>query len=230
MKKIGCLLLVLICFHVKAQMHEVSGGNIGVTLFGGGKMNTSSASDIKYSNGLIAGIGLTTSLAEVIFPEIHYSFASTKYGVDSIGNILENKSNVLGMSLNSKIPVYSLSLGKSSKWECWYMNIKLLLGYNYSINLSNKNNFNYLNKNDQLLEVGLGINPRYSGGHKSRVAWSFIYDFVYRLDFNKNDRFSIENQSDWKQNGFFFRLTILHYKTFDFLGGTSKKKSYKRKF
>ena len=226
MKNVVLLMFIFLSFNSYSQMNEVSGGNIGLSFFGGGKLNSSSTSS-SYSAGLMWGVGITTAIRNIIFPEVSYGSSKTMYGADTLGNALENNSNELGMGINSKIPIYNLSLGKSSKGECWYLNIKFLLDYKYSVNFKNKTNFTYTSQNDHLLNLGIGINPKYSGGHKSRVAWSYFYDVGYRLDLNKNDGFSIDDQTDWKQNGFFFRLTIVHHKTSDFLGGNKPKKSYK---
>ena len=228
MKSLLFLILMLCSINYYSQMNEVTGGNIGLSLLGGGKLNSSG--NIAYSPDILWGVGVTTALGDIIFPEVHYMRSKTNYGINYLGRGLMNNTSTLGIGLNTKLPVYSLSLGKSSKGECWYMNIKLLVDYIYSVNFKNKTNFTYTNQNDHVLSLGLGINPKYSGGHKSRVAWSYFYDFGYRLDLNKNDGFSIGDQTNWKQNGFFFRLTIVHYKTSDFLGGNKEKKSYKMRY
>jgi len=230
MKCFIVVFVTIISITSHSQMNEVTGGNIGVSLFGGMKYNTSTSKAYKAPTGFLLGAGVTTSIAGVLYPEINYAYSKVGYGVDSLANLLETKTNCLGLNLNAKIPAFFFSLGKSSKGECWGVNINLLAGYVYGINFNNRSNFNYINKNDQALEIGIGIRPEFSGGHKSRVAWSYNYELVYRFDLNRNSNFSIENNSGWKQNGLFFRLTIMHYKTSDFLGGNKKKKSYKRKY
>jgi len=222
------LLFFLLKF-IPAQMNERIGRPFGISAFGGLKMN-SSMDGYKNSSGFLTGFGVTTSIANVVFPELNYSFSNTSYGEDSIGKNLINKSKSLGFSLNSKISAFYISLGKSSKQECWGLGVKLLLGYNYSLNFKNDFNFNYVNQNDSGLELGLGINPTYSGGHKSRVSWSYYYEIIYRLDLNKNNQFAIDTHSAWQQNGLFIKLTVLHYNTFNFLARPSKEKSYKRKY
>ncbi len=234
MKLFLCLISfwILLSFNISSQMHQVSGGNIGLVAFGGMSTNKSSLENYKTNGGYFFGVGATTSIKNFLFPEIHYSLSDVNYGTnDSLNLNYQNKNQSLGFSLNSKLHFYSLRLGKSTKGECWWLNLKLLAGYNYALHFSNKSNFqSFANQNDSRLEFGLGINPKYSGGHKSRVAWSYFYDIVYRLDLNKNNNFKLQDASGWQQNGIFFRVTILHHKTSDFLGGNQKKKSYGKKY
>jgi hypothetical protein len=202
----------------------VSGGNFGVSLNGGYVINRPTGSGFGF------GAGLTTSFREVVFPEVSYSYQSESYGADSLATDLGNTSNALGLGLNNKIPVFDISLGKSNKGECWHLLLKLLIDYKYNFMLSQKANFAFEKQNNHGFNFGLGFRPSYSGGHKSRVAWSYFYDVYYHLDLNKNDQMALQ-QSGWKQNGIYFRLTILHYKTSDFLNnGIDKKKAYKRKY
>ncbi len=213
-------------------MHQVSGGNIGLVAFGGLSNNKTNLENYSTKGGYFFGVGATTSIKNFLFPEVHYSFSDLNYGNnDSLGLIYQNKTQSLGFSLNSKLHFYSLRLGKSSKGECWCLNLKLLAGYSFALHFSDKSSFqDFSSQNDNRLEFGLGINPKYSGGHKSGVAWSYFYDIVYRLDLNKNNSFNLHNATGWQQNGIFLRVTILHHKTTDFLGGNQKKKSYGKKY
>jgi len=230
MKYLALLTFSVLCLSGSAQMNEVSGGNIGLTIHAGAETNASSL-DYKSPLGMVYGFGLTTRLADLVFPTVQFESSSLKYGfADSNTTMFTNRSSSLGLGANFKIPVFSIALGKSNKGECTYLRMKLLVGYNYAINFKDKANFDYVNKNDQQLEFGFGINPRFSGGHKSRVAWNYYFDFVYRFDLNKNNGFTTVNGTDWTQNGFFFRFTVLHHKTSDFLGGNKPKKSYKKKY
>ncbi len=217
-------LILIFISKVNAQLHEVSGGNVGISLNGGYVMNTPKGS------GFGMGGGLTTTFGEVLFPEVFYQFQKETYGSDSLANDLSAASHNLGLGLNSKIPIFHFSLGKSSKGECWWLNFKLLLDYKYAWMLSNKSNFNFEQANNHGFNFGLGIRPAYSGGHKSRVAWSYFYDVYYHLDINKNNQLALQ-ETGWKQNGIYLRLTILHYSTSDFLdNGINKKKAYRRKY
>jgi hypothetical protein len=207
-----------------SQLYEVSGGNFGVSANAGYILNNPKGAGYSF------GGGLTTSFGELFFPEVNYSFQKEGYGSDSSGINLSNSSHQLGLALNNKIQVFTLSLGKSNKGECWHLMFKLLLDYRYAWTLANNSNFAFEKQNDSGFNFGLGIRPSYSGGHKSRVAWSYFYDVYYHLDLNKNNQMALQ-ENGWKQNGLFFRMTILHYKTSDFLSnGFDKKKAYKRHY
>ena len=224
MKKVLTYFSFLIVISSHAQVHEVSGGNYGVSLNGGLVMNTPTG------KGFGFGAGITTGIKELIFPEISYSYQNESYGLDSSQVELSNTSNFIGLGLNNKIPIFDISLGKSNKGECWHLLLKLLFDYKYNFMLSQKSNFSFEKLNTHGFNFGLGLRPAYSGGHKSRVAWSYFYDVFYHLDLNKNDQMALQ-ESGWKQNGIYFRLTILHHKTSDFLNnGINKKKAYKRHY
>lgn len=224
MKILSALVFLLFTSINYAQVHEVSGGNIGISLNGGLIMNTPTGAGYGF------GGGLTTGFGEVLFPEVSYQFQKETYGLDSLGAEQSAQSNNLGLGLNSKIPIFHFKLGKSSKGECWWLNFKLLIDYKYAWMLSNKANFNFNKANNHGFNFGLGLRPSYSGGHKSRVAWSYFYDVYYHLDLNKNDQLALQ-ETNWKQNGVYFRITILHHTTSDFLKtGIDKKKAYKRKY
>jgi hypothetical protein len=205
-------------------MNEVSGGNIGLSANGGLVLNSPEG------KGFGFGAGLTTSLGGMIFPEVNFSKRSESYGVDSLGTTRSGSSSFLGLGLNNKIPIWTIQLGKSSKGECWYLGVKFLLDYNYRWALKNTSNFNFTKANESGLNLGIGIKPSYSGGHKSRVAWSYYYDIYYHLDLSKTNHPDISAGS-WKQNGLFFRVTVTHHKTSDFLdSGINKRKAYGRKY
>ncbi len=220
--------LLIIAFFLSApfysQLHEVSGGNVGVSLNAGIVKNSPVGSGFGFNGGI------TTSFRELIFPEVSFGYQSESYGFDSLSNEILNVSNNLGLSLNSKIPIWDISLGKSSKGECWHLLLKVLFDYKYSLMLRQVSTFDFDKQNNHGLNLGVGFRPAYSGGHKSRVAWSYFYDVYYHLDLNKNNQMALQ-QDGWKQNGLYFRLTILHYKTSDFLNnGIDKKKAYKRTY
>lgn len=203
-----------------SQLATVTGGNVGASVSVGALLNQPGG------GGFGTSVGLTTGIREIFFPEIDYTFYKANYGEDSQGNSLKNQSFLLGMGLNNKIPIGSIKMGKSNKLECWVLNLKLLLDYKYKIKLSNQSNFGYPSGDEQLLNLGLGMRPWFSGSHKSRVAWTFFYDLYYQFDLNTS------SYSGWnfKQNGVYLRFTFLHHKTADMLGGSSKKKSYNKKY
>lgn len=206
------------------QAYEKSGGNIGLSFNGGMVMNTPKGTGHGF------GAGITRGFGEVLFPEVSYQFQQESYGADTLAIEQTAASNNLGLGLNTKIPLFKVSLGKSSKAECWWLNFKLLLDYKYSWMLSNKSNFAFNKQNNNGFNFGLGIRPQYSGGHKSRVAWGYFYDVYYHMDLNKNNQPALA-AGNWKQNGIYFRITILHYSTTDFLeNGINKKKAYRRKY
>lgn len=224
MKSITLLITLLINISIMSQAYEKSGGNFGISLNGGYVLNSPKG------NGFGFGAGITRGFGEVLFPEVSYQFQSETYGVDSLNEMQTSTSNNLGLGLNSKIRIFRIKLGKSSKVECWWLNVKLILDYKYAWMLSNKSNFNFNKFNNHGFNFGLGIRPAYSGGHKSRVAWSYFYDVYYHLDLNKNNQMALQ-ENGWKQNGLYFRLTILHYSTSNFLeNGINKKKAYRRKY
>jgi hypothetical protein len=225
MRVIFSIIVFLLSFQFNsAQMNEVSGGNIGLSANGGLILNSPSGAGFGFE------AGVTTSFGGMIFPELNYSKRTESYGVDSLNTELSSSSSFLGLGVNNKIPIWSLKLGKSTKGECWWLNFKLLLDYNYRWMLNNTSNFNFTKGNESGLNLGLGLRPAYSGGHKSRVAWSYYYDVYYRLDLNKSKHPEISSES-WKQNGLFFRVTVVHHKTSDFLdSGINKRKAYGRKY
>lgn len=223
MKK--CLLLtmfIVLGLNSFGQLATVTGGNYGLSLSGGLLMNKPTGS------GWGGDIGITTSFFEVVFPTINYGYMNSTFGFDSTGREYINKSHFLGLGVNNKIPFFSLRMGKSKHQECWYLNLKLLFDYNYRFRLNQVSSFDYQPRNETGLNFGLGIRPSYSGADKSRVAWAFFYDFYYHLDLNKSDQPVMGTSI--QQNGVFFRITVLHYKTSDMLGGGSKKKAYNRKY
>ncbi|CAG5087825.1 hypothetical protein [Parvicella tangerina] len=223
MKSILLVLLILaFSFAGNAQLSTVTGGNFGFSASGGLIMNK------PFGSGLGANFGVTTSLYELFFPEISLGYSSSTYGVDTLGENQQNKSTFLGLGLNNKVPLFSLAMGKSKHQECWYLNLKLLLDYHYRFNLGSQSNFPFKAANESGLNLGIGIRPSFSGADKSRVAWAFFYDVFYHLDLNKTDQPSMGTSI--QQNGLFFRLTVLHYKTSNMLGGGSKKKAYKRNY
>lgn len=216
------LFALLTCFSLTSfsQLAVVTGGNIGGSLSGGFLKNKPTGSGLEFSGGI------TTSFFEVFFPEIDFAHETYSLGQDSSGSNIEQKSNYIGVGVNNKFPVGSIALGKSSKGECWYLNLKLLFDYKHRFKIgSSALTMNPTNQSG--INVGIGIRPTFSGADKSRVAWSYFYDFYYHLDLNKSD---FSNISGIQQNGFFFRFTLLHYKTSDMLGGGSKKKAYNRKY
>ncbi len=221
-KLVICSIMFFSSFAVTAQLATVTGGNIGASASGGIIMNK------PFGNGFGAGFGVTTSFYEIFFPEIGFVYSSSSFGVDTSGENQVNKSSFLGLGLNNKVPLFSIKMGKSKHQECWYLNFKLLLDYQYKFRLASKSNFDFVEKNESGLNLGLGIRPSFSGSDKSRVAWAFFYDFYYHLDLNKTDQPAMGTSV--QQNGLFFRLTVLHYKTSDMLGGGSKKKAYNRKY
>jgi len=216
-------LLVILCFlpfSPFAQMNEVSGGNIGLNLSAGSLLMKPSG------GGFEQRLGVTSSLAEVIFGDVSIASSQERYTFDSLPDFTNNVLK-LGLSINNKIPIYSLKLGKSNRGECWYFNFKFLLDYKFDKILRTSTNFS--NSNQHGLNLGLGLRPSYSGGHKSRVAWSFFYDVFYHMDLNNSINPAISSEN-YRQNGVYFRLTVLHHKTYDFLDqGINKKKAYKRK-
>lgn len=224
MKKIIFLFLLGIGFvyHSFGQLATVTGGNFGASATGGMVMNKPMGS------GFGVNLGLTTSFYEIFFPEVSFGYSSSTYGVDSTGDDLLNQSKFLGLGLNNKIPIISLKMGKSKHQECWYLNFKLLVDYRYDFRFGNRSNFEFVSKNENGINLGLGIRPSFSGADKSRVAWAFFYDVYYHMDLNKTNQPALGNTS--QHNGLFFRFTFLHYKTSDMLGGGSKKKAYNKKY
>lgn len=216
------LVFLLICCNNHAQLTTVTGGNFGVSASAGMVLNQPQGSGWGY------GVGLTTSFFEILFPEVAFSHTTSNFGVDSLNQEYTNQSNFLGLGLNDKIPLFSVAMGKSKHQECWYLNLKLLVDYQYKLRLGSRSNFDLAKTNESGLNLGLGIRPSYSGSDKSRVAWTFFYDVFYHLDLNKVDQPTLNSQI--QQNGLYFRFTFLHYKTSDMLGGGSKKKAYNRKY
>jgi hypothetical protein len=223
MKKLITLLaLVMLSLSHHAQLATVTGGNFGASLTLGSVMNKPEGT------GFGGDIGLTTSFFEVVFPTVTYGIESASFGLDSSGSDLISKSHYLGFGVNNKVPVGSISMGKSSKYECWYLNLKLLLDFNYRLRLNNTSSFDFVPRNETGLNLGLGVRPSFSGADKSRVAWAFFYDVYYHMDLNKSDQPVLGTTV--QQNGIYFRFTFLHYKTSDMLGSGSKKKAYNRKY
>lgn len=216
------LVIVLVCTKNQAQLTTVTGGNVGFSASAGMVLNQPQGSGWGY------GLGLTTSFFEILFPEVTFSHTSSNFGVDSMNQEYTNQSNFLGLGLNNKIPLFAIAMGKSKHQECWYLNLKLLVDYQYKFRLGGSSNFNFVEANESGLNLGLGVRPSYSGADKSRVAWAFFYDVFYHLDLNKTNQPTINSQI--QQNGIYFRFTVLHYKTSDMLGGGSKKKAYNKKY
>lgn len=214
--------IALIYTKNQAQLTTVTGGNFGVSASAGFVMNQPQGRGWGY------GVGLTTSFFEILFPEVAFSHAVSDFGVDSMNQEYTNQSNFLGLGLNNKIPLFAVAMGKSKHQECWYLNLKLLVDYQYKFRLGSRSNFDFVKANESGLNLGLGIRPSYSGADKSRVAWAFFYDVFYHLDLNKVNQPVLNSQI--QQNGVYFRFTFLHYKTSDMLGGGSKKKAYNRKY
>lgn len=214
------MLSVVISIGAFGQLSTVTGGNVGASISGGYLLNKPAG------NGLGLSAGVTTSFYEIFFPEVSYEISRYDLGTDTTGETIAGKDSYLGLGLNNKIPFFSLKMGKSKHQECWYLNFKILFDYKYRLALGSSGVV--LNpKNQSGINLGLGIRPSFSGADKSRVAWSFFYDFYYHLDLNKSEFGTL---SDIQQNGLFFRLTVLHYQTSDMLGSGSKKKSYKKKY
>jgi len=231
------LLIVFFSFFIlsfEAQMHEKTGKNIGMSFYGGLNYTSVKESTLKFNPNYFYGAGITRSFRDIIFPEVNYTSSKSIYGLnDTIGKFdseLVNVNHSLGLSLNSKLTMFRFSLGKSNKGECTWLNVKLLLGLNYSFHFQNKANFPMSHKNDFFLESGIGILPKYSGGHKSRVAWSYYFDLVFRYDATKNTSFMVNDVTGFRNNALMLRLTIVNYRTYDFLGGNQKKKSYNKKY
>ncbi|MCB9188454.1 MAG: hypothetical protein H6600_05000 [Flavobacteriales bacterium] len=224
MKKLDLILFLLLFCHAISfgQLATVTGGNFGASASVGMIMNKPTGS------GWGTNIGLTTSFYEVFFPEISFGYSSSNYGIDSTGDDLINQSKFLGLGLNNKIPFLSIKMGKSKHQECWYLNFKLLFDYRYDFRFGNRSSFEFISKNENGINLGLGIRPSFSGSDKSRIAWAFFYDIYYHMDLNKTDQPILASTS--QHNGLFFRLTFLHYKTSDMLGGGSKRKAYNRKY
>lgn len=223
MKKYLVIFVSVLSFvSLRAQLATVTGGNFGISASGGMMMSK------PVGDGWGMGVGLTTGFFEVMFPELSYNYNSSTFGLDSTGEEYTNQSHFLGLGLNNKIPFLSIAMGKSKHQECWYLNFKLLVDYQYKFRVGSKSNFNFNQKNESGLNLGIGIKPDYSGADKSRVAWAFYYDVYYHLDLNKSDQPVLG--SSLQQNGLFFRFTVLHYKTSDMLGGGSKRKAYNRKY
>ena len=80
MKSLLFLSLILFSINYYSQMNEVTGGNIGLSLLGGGKLNSSD--NIDYSPGILWGVGVTTALSDIVFPEVNYMCSKTNYGID----------------------------------------------------------------------------------------------------------------------------------------------------
>lgn len=212
--------LSFICIFGFSQLAVVTGGNVGGSFSAGYLKNNPTGKGFEFS------AGITTSFYEVFFPEIDFAREVYSLGLDSAGSNIEQKGNYIGVGVNNKLPIGSIALGKSSKGECWYLNLKLLFDYKYRFKIGTSA-LNMSPANQSGINLGIGIRPTFSGADKSRVAWSYFYDFYYHLDLNKSD---YSNISGIQQNGFFFRFTLLHYKTSDMLGGGSKKKAYNRKY
>jgi hypothetical protein len=210
------------------QMHQKKGGNIGVSGLGGLSLTHPDAHSSKKSMGSVVSLGITRSFRDLLFPEINYSFFTTAYGINGSGENTTVQHHAIGIGLPAKLNFYTLRLGKSNKGECTLLRMNLLLGYYYLHPIKNKTDLGVNFPDEHIFEVGLGVLPQWSGGHKSRVAWSYFMDMGYRLDLNKNAAL-INSFSGWKTNGVFIRLTIIHYKTMDFLGGNTKKPAYKQK-
>jgi hypothetical protein len=231
MKALLTLLFSLFILSFEAQMHEKTGKNIGLSLYGGLNYTSVKESAIKFKPNHFYGAGITRSFGDIIFPEINYTYGKGNYGLnDSLAEEFINANHSLGLSLNSKLNIFRFSMGKSNKGECTWLNVKLLLGLNYSFHFQNKANFPMSHKNDFFLESGIGILPKYSGGHKSRVAWSYYFDLVFRYDATKNTSFMVNEVTGFRNNALMLRLTIVNYRTYDFLGGNQKKKSYNKKY
>lgn len=221
-KGLFVFVFILIYSGATGQLATVTGGNFGASASFGAIMNKPTG------NGWGMNLGLTTSFREIFFPEVSFGMSSSNYGIDSSGSKLINNSNYLGLGLNNKIPLFSIAMGKSKYHECWYLNLKLLLDYQYKFRLKHISSFDYNPQNESGINLGLGVRPSFSGSDKARVAWSFFYDVYYHLDLNKIDQPAIGGPV--QHNGLFVRFTFLHYKTSDMLGGPSKKKAYNRKY
>jgi hypothetical protein len=219
---------VLISVSFSAQMHQKKGGNIGVALLGGMVMTKPDIDPSKSSNGPIMSAGVTRSFRNLLFPEINYTFFKTGYGTSVLGDASVVAHHAIGVGLPAKLNFYTMRLGKSNKGECTLLRLNILAGYYYLHQVKNQPSLGIDFPGEHALELGLGFLPQWSGGHKSRVAWSYFIDAGYRIDLNKNKAI-VHSNTGWKSNGAFLRLTIVHYKTVDFLGGNAKKPAYKQK-
>jgi hypothetical protein len=224
-------ILSMISEPLVAQMHEKTGKNLGVTLFGGLQYTHSKEFAQKLKPYSLFGAGITRSFGDLLFPEVNYTYSKGNYGFsDSLETPFTTINHSLGIGMNTKPTIFRFSMGKSNKGECTWMNIKLILGAQYTFHLKNNANFTINHPNDFFLESGIGVLPKYSGGHKSRVAWSYFIDVVYRWDMTKNTSFSLNEVTGFKNSALLLRMTIVHYRTYDFLGGNQKKKSYNKKY
>ena len=194
-----------------AQMFEREGGNIGLIVEGGLPITIAEAQ--KATGNLAYSAGITTSLFnDIVYPELTYVGGIRNFS--SIGQNYTENLSAIRPGILIKVPALTFSTGKSKHYECRAWNFHLVGGYAHLFHI----NKNQTSTQDANLVMGINLLPTKSGGAKSVQAKAFNFDVLYYLDLNKDNSFSFNSQTGWKTNYLSFRITLMIYKTYDFLG------------
>lgn len=195
-----------------AQQFKRKGPNIGIQAgLNYDMMFPESGSGISY------GAGITTRVFNIIYPSVNYILHNDNVSFnDSASNKLNGslKYSTLYIPVSLRVPVITMSLGKTSGNRCTSLIIYAIAGLGYSHILSSDSNFDYSIKDPFSFHAGLGFNIHRQGQSLLNQFADIEYDIVYSRNISKN--FSVGYNSVFGGSTIGIVMRILMFKTYKF--------------